>query len=334
MDSATVIDQELEGLCRDRSNPDYPLLRAGYSPVSRYPAAGFTPWITKKLEAGRYEDIAYLMVALAGPNPGGLGPPPSYWRKFAIQLATLDLRRFVTFQDERGYCDLHSALFPYALRGSLDGFIIARVEVEFLVRAVSPYPFAVPDLERKVVAANAFIKKMQRETKEVSAAWTDFPLYEHEALLDSIQAEAPAQAVRAKLREAAVGSRQLFFGTLLNGPGQGAWSARPFGINEETASHQLVSLGLGLFLEDPRLALMALKKQELLAALAGHPTKEGWSKKYIVNHMMEEFPGIAGRLTAGNKVLDIHPSLRADAVALSEWSKKMKDPLAVAIGFG
>jgi len=334
MNRNTEIDRELTALCGGNSHPEYPFLRCGYSPVSRYPAADFTPWIAKKLEARRFEEIAYLMVSLTEPNPGGLGAGPDYWRAFAIQLSNLDLRKLVTFQDERAYRDFHSALFPYALRGSLDGFIIIRGEVEFLVRAVSPYPFGVPDLERKVAAANAFVAKMRRETKEVSAAWADFPLYDHEALLGSIRVEAPAHALRAKLREATIGGRQVFFGTLLEGPGQGAWSARPFGVTEETASQELVSLGLGLFLEDPRLALISLKKDELLTALAGYATKQGWSKKYIINYMMKEAPMIAERLSAGKRVVDILPSVRDDALALSEWSKNMKDPLAIAIGFG
>jgi hypothetical protein len=50
--------------------------------------------------------------------------------------------------------------------------------------------------------------------------------------------------------------------------------------------------------------------------------------------MMKEAPMIAERLSAGKRVVDILPSVRDDALALSEWSKNMKDPLAIAIGFG
>jgi hypothetical protein len=202
------------------------------------------------------------------------------------------------------------------------------------MRALSPFPFKVPDFQAKVSMANAFIEKMRREMKDLTAAWANTPFYDYDEFNAALCAQAPALALRARLAEATVGSRQVFFGTLLEGAGQGAWSARPFGVNEEATSAELASLGLGVFLEDPSLVLMTLKKDELLEALQGYPTKQGWSKKYVIKYMMKEAPIVAERLSGGKRVLDILPSIRDDAVSLSEWCEKMKHPLAVALGFG
>lgn len=332
MNENTSIDHELAALCAGNAHPEYPLLRVGYSPISRYPAADFTPWIAQQLTAGRFEDIASLMVALTEPNV--LGPSPEWRHQWAFRLAKLDLHKFLIFQDQRAYRDLHAALFPYALRGAMDGFIIQGGHVEYLVRAVSPFPFKVPDLERKVSMANSFIEKMQRDMKDSTPAWANTPLYDYAALDAVLCVEGPAEALRSRLAEATVSTRQVFFGTLLEGAGQGAWGARPFGVNEEATSAELVSLGLGVFLEDPFPVLMTLKKEELLGVLQGYPTKQGWSKKYLIKYMMKEAPTIAERLSGGKKVVDILPAIRDDALRLGEWCDSLKGPLAVAIGFG
>ncbi len=326
-------DPELARLCGENSHPEFPLLRVGYSPASRYPAADFTPWIAKKLAARRFQDIASLLDQLTQANPG-LGLGSQHWKDRAIQLCNLDLRRTLAFHDDEAYLDLHSALFSYALHGALDGFIIIGTEIDYLVRAISPYPFDVIDLDNKVLSSNAFIKRMRRETRDASAAWTEFPLFDKEALARSLQKEAPSPALRAKLKEATIGARQVFFGTLNEGPGQGAWAARPFGINEDPTSGELVHLDLGLLVSDPHLVLMTYKKEDLLAALEGHQTKQGWSKKYIINYMMKEAPVVADRLSAGKSVLDILPSVREDALLLTDWLQTIKDPLAIALGFG
>jgi len=327
----TNIEHELAPLCAGNSHPEYPLLRNGYAPVSRYPAADFTPWIVQQLRAGRFEDIASLMVALTEPTV--LGPSPERRYEWALRLAKLDIHKVLIFQDERVYCDFHAALFPYALRGALDGFIIVSGQVDYLVRAVSPFPFKVPDLGSKVSLANSFIKKMQHETKDLAVAWSNIPLYDYDALNAVLCAEVPATALRSRLAEATVGARQVFYGTLIWGAGQGGWSARQFGVNEEATSAELVSLGLGVFIDDPVLVLMTLKKAELLATLGGFPTKQGWSKKYLINFMMKEAPSVAERLCGGKKVVDILPLLRDDGLSLVAWSNRMKDALTVAIGF-
>jgi len=265
---------------------------------------------------------------------GDLGPSPEWRQQFAYRLAKLDVHKYLEFQDERAYRDLHAALFPYSIRGAMDGFIIVGEHVDYLVRAVSPFPFKVPDLEKKVSMANSFIEKMRSEMKDLTPAWTNTPLYGYEALDAALCAEAPAQALRSRLAEATVSGRQVFFGTLVDGAGQGAWSARPFGINEETASEELVSLGLGVYVDDPPLVLMTLRKEELLAALDGFPTKQGWSKKYLIKFMMKEAPIVAKRLSDGKKVVDIRPTLRDDGLSLAAWINSLKDPLAIAIGFG
>ena len=332
MNENNSIDHELAAMCAGNAHSEYPLLRAGTSPISRYPAADFTPWIAQQLASGSLDKIASLMVELTKVN-GGLGPGPEWWQQFALRLAKLDLHKFLIFHDERAYRDLHAAIFPYSLRGAMDGFIIVDEHVEYLVRAVLPFPFKVPDLEKKASMANAFIEKMRRELKDSTPAWTNTPLYSYAALDAVLCAEVPAHALRSRLAEATVGARQVFFGTLLGGAGQGAWSARPFGINEEAASAELVSLGLGVYVGDPLLVLMTLKKEELLAALDGFPTKQGWAKKFLIKFMMKEAPIVAKQLSEGKRVVDICPSLRDDGLRLAAWSNTLKDPLAIAIGF-
>lgn len=174
---------------------------------------------------------------------------------------------------------------------------------------------------------------MRRETRNASTAWTDFPFYDREALARALDGDAPAPALRATLKRAAIGSRQMFFGTLEEGPGQGGWAARPFGINEILASSELAQLGLGQLLSDPQLVLMTFTKDELLAALEGHKIKQGWSKKYIIKYMMDHAPNVADRLTAGRSVLNLLPEIKEQGAILSAWVDAIKHPLAVSLAF-
>lgn len=325
------IDDELAELCQGLSHPDYPCLRIGNSPASRYAAADFTPWIQKKLRARQFDDIAYLMTCLTAANPG-LGIDASYWMRFAVQLCALDLKTVLLFKDDQAYIDLHSALFPYALHGAMDAFMIIGRHLDYLVHAVSPYPFAVIDLDSKILAANDFIKRMQDDIR-TARAWANFAFFDKEALARVLQQNVPAPALREKLKDTTIGARQTFFGTLHEGPGQGAWAARPFGINEDVVSKELAQLGLGVLISDPSLVLMTYRKDELLASLNGFPTKEGWSKKYLIKYMMKTAPVLVDRLTTGKSVLDIHPSVREDGSALLGWVQTMKVPLAIAMGF-
>jgi hypothetical protein len=332
MPSNTRVDEELASLTRPQAHPQHPYLRIGYSPSSRYPAADFTPWIAGKLTTGQFEDIGYLLTRITEANPG-LGVASSHWDSLAASLCKIDLRSALRFQDEQGYLDLHAALIAYATHGALDGFMIIGREVEYLTRAIAPYSFEVLHLESKVAAANAFIKRMRRETRDASTAWTDFPLYDKEVLARALEADAPAPALRGTLKQAAIGSRQMFFGTLKEGPGQGGWEARPFGINEELASSELAQLGLGQLVSDPQLILMTFKKDELLAALEGHETKQGLSKKYIIKYIMDHAPNVAGRLTAGRSVLNLLPEIKEQGAILSAWVDAIKHPLAVSVAF-
>jgi hypothetical protein len=326
------IEAELRPFCGKNSHPQYPLLRVDYSPMSRYPAGDFTPWIAKKLAEGQYKDIADLLERLTQPN-SGLNTDSDWWAKYTLTLCNINLRESIIFDDDKGYLDLHSALFPYALHGSLDGFIIVDDNVDYLARAISPYKFSVRDLETKVDTANQFIKKMRRETRQHSAAWTDCPLFSFRSLESVLGMEAPAHDLRVKLRSMSIGARQLFFGTLENGPGQGGWSARPLGINEDLASTEVANLGLGELCSDPALVLMTYRNEELFQALRGHPTKQGWKKKYIVKYMLENAREVAERLARGKQVLAIRQEVVEDGKVLSEWIGKMKAPLMIALGF-
>jgi hypothetical protein len=145
--------------------------------------------------------------------------------------------------------------------------------------------------------------------------------------------EVPAYDLRVKLRDMSIGSRQLFLGTLEKGAGQGGWPARPFGINEDLALTEVVNLGLGDLCSDPELMLMTCRNGELFAALSGHPTKQGWKKKYIVKYMLKNAPEVAERLVRGKQVLAIRQELVGEGKALLEWINKMKDPLVIALGF-
>lgn len=332
MPSNVRVDEELAPLTKPQAHPEHPYLRIGYSPSSRYPAADFTPWIAGKFTAGQFDDIGYLLTRITEANPG-LGVGASYWESLAASLCKIDFSHALRFQDDEGYIDLHAALIAYAIHGGLDRFMIISREVKYLTRAIAPYSFDVLHIEKKVAAANAFIKRMRRETRDASTAWNDFPLYDREALARVLETDAPAPALRATLKQAAIGSRQMFFGTLKSGQGQGGWEARPFGINEELASSELAQLGLGQLVSDPQLALTTFKKDELLAALDGHETKKGWSKKYIIKYMMDHTPNVVGRLTARRSVLKLLPEIKEQGAILSEWVDAIKHPLALSLAF-
>lgn len=54
-----------------------------------------------------------------------------------------------------------------------------------------------------------------------------------------------------------------FFGTLKDGPGQGHWVAKPYGIDESTAGAELAESGPGDLRDDPSLVLMTYRKGDL-----------------------------------------------------------------------
>ena len=280
------VEVELRSLCGGNSHPEYPLLRIGYSPTSRYPAADFTPWITEGLAERRFQGIAYLFTQLTLANPG-LGIGSGYWSNEAIRMCNINLREAIECDDDKAIWDLHAALFPYILHGTLDGFMLLDSHVDFLARVMSPYAFSVRSLEAKVDAANQFIKKMRRETKEHSTAWNDYPTLclKNLNLADTLKSSPPAANLRTILRGADISARQLFFGTLKDGPGQGHWIARPYGIDEEKAATELTNLGLGELRDDPSLILMTYRKEELVEALTGHPIKQGWNKKQLIKNL-------------------------------------------------
>jgi hypothetical protein len=327
------VEAELRPLCGENSHPQYPLLRSGYSPTSRYPAGDFTPWIAKKLTERHFDDIAYLLDRLTQANPGISTGGSSQWDNYAAQLCNIDLRKNIAFEDEKGYIDLHTALFPYVLHGSLDGFMIVSNDANYLARAISSYRFTVQDLESKIEAANRFIKEMRRETKEQSTAWTDCPLFKPREVNSILSAETPAANLRAKLREMSIGARQLFFGTLEDGAGQGGWGARPYGINEHLAAIELTDSGLGELVSDASLVLATYRNEELFTALKGHPIKQGWKKKSTIKYILENAPEVAERLTKGKTVLAVRREYLEEGTRLLEWVSRVKSPLIIALGF-
>ena len=329
--AASGINSELRALCREYSHPEHPLLRAGYSPASRYPAVDFTLWIAKKLAERRFNDIAYLLDQLTSANPG-LGIGSEYWHNQALELCNLNLCEVIQSDDDKALLDLHAALFPYVLRGSLDGFMLVD-HVDFLARAMSPYAFSIRHLETKVKTANQFIRKMREETKEDSTAWTDYPFLRVEDLSSLLSSKPPASSLRSRLREVTICARQLFFGTLKDGVGQGHWIARPYGIDEGKAAIELAEEGLGELRDDPALILMSYRKGELLESLEGHPTKQGWNKKYIAKYMTEKAPEVLARLTEGKTIFDLQAGVRDEGEALASWISRIKVLLAIALGF-
>ena len=329
--AAAGLDAELRALCGKNSHPEYPMLRAEYSPTSRYPAVDFTPWIARKLTERRFKDIAYLLTQLTSANPG-LGIGSDYWEKRALNLCNLNLQEVIECDDDKAFLDLHAALFPYILHGSLDGFMLVN-HVDFLAMAMSPYAFSVHHLETKVKAANQFVKKMRRETEEHSTAWTDYQMLRIKDLISLMNSETPAVRIRAKLREVSMGARQLFFGTLKDGSGQGHWIARPYGIDESKAALELTEVGLGELQDDPALVIMTYRKGEILEALEGYPIKQGWNKKYIAKYIAENAPGVLVRLTEGKRVLALKADFSDEGGVLASWIARTKMLLAVALGF-
>ena len=325
-------ETELKELCSKNSHPQYPFLRDGYSPVSRYPAVDFTPWIVKKLTEQRFEHIAFLLAQLTQANPG-VGVGSEYWHSEALRICTIDLRREIVFDDDKATVELHAALFPYVLHCPLNGLMIVDDRVGFLARVVSPYAFSVCRLEAKVTAANELITKMKQDLRERTTVWSDYPLFRVDSLRNVLQSKPPAPRLRAMLREVTVGARQLFFGTLKDGPGQGHWIARPYGIDEEKAAMELVDLGLGQTLDDPSLVLTSYRNDELLAALSSYPTKQGWKKKYIINYILENAREVIESLTMGKRVFILRAESTADGAALADWTGKIKPLLSIAMGF-
>ena len=325
-------ETELKSLCTKNSHPQYPFLRDGYSPVSRYPAVDFTPWIAKKLAERRFQDIAFLLTQLTQANPG-VGVGSEYWNSEALRICMINLRREIVFPDDKATLDLHAALFPYILHSPLNGLMLVDDRVGFLGRVISPYAFSVCRLEAKVNAANEFISKMKQDLRERATAWSDYPLFCLRSLSDVMQSNPPAPRLRAMLRGVTVGARQLFFGTLKDGPGQGHWIARPYGIDEEKGAMELVDLGLGEMRDDPFLILTTYRNDQLLAALSGYPTKEGWKKKFIIKYILENAPEVMENLTRGKRVFTLRVESNEDDAALADWTVKIKPLLSIALGF-
>jgi hypothetical protein len=141
------------------------------------------------------------------------------------------------------------------------------------------------------------------------------PTFSVDILSNVMLSKPPAPRLRAMLREVTVGARQLFFGTLKDGPGQGHWIARPYGIDEEKAAMELVDLALGEMRDDPSLVLKTYRNDELLTALSGYPTKQGWKKKYIVKYILENAREVMESLTAGKRVLALYGESNEEGAA-------------------
>lgn len=326
------IEAQLKSLCGKNSHPQYPLLRIDYSPTSRYPAVDFTSWIVQKLRERRFQDIAYLLTQLTLANPG-VGATSEYWNHQALKICNLDIRTAIACDDNRAIFDLHAALFPYVLHGTLNGFMLVDSHTDYLARVMSPYELSVPKIEVKVGAANQFIKKMKKELGEHNTFWSSYPailLSDMNALLNS---KPPVPELRAILRDVSIGARQLFFGTLKNGSGRGHWDARPYGIDEEKAAIELVKRGLGKLNNDPILIMATYRKEELLSALTNYPIKKGWNKQYLIRYIIENAPKVQANLTKGKTALTLQSDSISDGSALESWVSRTKTLLSVALGF-
>ncbi len=245
---APAVEVELCALCGKNAHPAFPLLRADTDPKSRYPAIDFTPWISQKLTEKQFEDIAYLLVELTRANPG-LGFRSEYWHNEATRLCHLDLRSVIHCDVDRAFDELHTALFIYLLHGALSpyGLLIDDTHVNYLARTMSPYDYSVPGLEAKVKYLNHFIERMRIETKAVTTAWIEYATLDLDEVNEVHRSGPPAASLRATLRDASIGGRQLFFQTLEDEAGHSGWDARPYGIDVEKTVQELVALGLGEF---------------------------------------------------------------------------------------
>jgi hypothetical protein len=332
---ASMVDTEvaLRKIAGRNSHPEFPLLRANYSPASRYPASDFTGWIADRIAQDDRDALAFLLTKLTGGNPG-MGCGPDDWAAMAHKLIDLDIQRSIESEDHKAIHDLRCALFPFVLHGSLDGFMLQSLHVEYLAGAISPYRISIINLKQRVDAANRFIRKMRKETRYSSGAWTDFPLLKADDVARTLEPGPPSQALRYRLREVAIGSRLLFLGTLEEGVGQGGWKVRPFGVDEEKSNEELVAAGLGVLRDDQELLLSTYRNEELFTALAGYPIKQGWKKKYIIKFMRENAPEIAVKLCDGKTVFEPDPVYMESGKALNEWTQSMVTPLALALGFG
>lgn len=327
-----LVDAELSALARGRSHPDFLCLRAGYSPVSRYPATDFTPWIAAKLLDRKYDDIAYLLARLTEGNPG-LGLDWTYWHERAADLCSRQWERHVRFSDSVGMVTLRAAAIACSIHSQLDGFLMVGDEIAYLARAVVPYDFQLVDVGRKIEAANAFIARMRKETKGSSAAWDDVLPYSSETVARTLQTEPPAAELRNMLTRATVGSRQVFFGSLGAAPGQGAFEARRFGVNEDFSYAELAELGLGQLRADPDLILMTYTKTEILAAASGLSVKPESQKKTLVKRLIAEAPTVVARLTDGRTVLEITAEAKAAGLQLVAWLAQIQGPLILVLAF-
>jgi len=327
-----AIDDELRRIYGNNSHAEYPLLRVDYSPASRYPAGDFTPWIANKLTERQFNDIAELFQELTKVNPG-LNVGRDSWKKYVQTLCNINLRENIVFDDDKGYIDLHSALFTYMLHGSLDEFMLVDSYADYLARSICPYQLGVRDLEVKVNLANEFIKKMRRETKKYSTVWKDYPLFDLTKLTNVLNVKAPAYNLRVKLRTMSVGARQLFLDTIARGAGQGGFSARPFGINEDLVSREVANLGIGELCDQPEIVLMMYRNEQLFAALTGYPIKLGWNKKYIIKYMLQSAPDVVSRLTQDKYALVIPQQIMEEGKILAEWVCKIQNPLVLALSF-
>jgi hypothetical protein len=327
------IDIELRNLARNNSHPEFPLLRIGYSPGSRYPAADFTPWINEHILKHDFESIGYLFTELTAGSPSSPGFGTEYCRRLAIMLCNRDFQHEIKFSDEKGYLDLRAALIPYHLHGSLDGFMLVNYHTSFLCRVISPYKFSIPNLDVKIDRANKFIREMRKETKQKSAAWTEQPLLKTNDVEYILKSGHPGSSLTNILRDLSIGSRLMFLSTVMDGPAQGAWNVRPFGIDEVVASEEIANAGLGELIYDTELVLSMYRIEELLKVLSDHQIKQGWKKKRIIKYMIENTPQIAASLCDGKKALVIKNEYQDLAFPLLDWISSIKTPVAIALAF-
>ena len=211
--------------------------------------------------------------------------------------------------------------------------MLVSLHVEYLARVMSPYSFSIPNLQSKVELANTFIRKMRKETKDFSSAWTDVKLIKAEKVDNILRAGPPSAELRSLLRELFVSSRLMFLGTCEAGAGQGAWKVRPFGIDEEESTEKLVRAGLCILNHDQEVVLATYRNEELLSALAGYATKQDWKKKYLIKFIGENASEVAAKLCDGRAAVEVNSKWALSGNALVEWARSISTPLAVALAF-
>jgi hypothetical protein len=229
------------------------------------------------------------------------------------------------------------------LHDNFDGFIMASDAPHYVATVMLPHVFEVIHPEMLGNRANAFIRKMRKDTP----FWEDFPLFNTE-VLDPWRLPRP-QAVAAFCRSferlplagrahfldfASRSDKRAALGALPVGQAT-SYATRKRGIDAEESAQLLIASALLVRNADTEAAMHFLSIKELKEFLAAERVeyKKSWNKDKLIGRAMEKCPGAVAEKAKKVCIARLSPSCQAAVDWAHEQIERSVSFFQVWLGF-